>query len=171
MDGKEIQVMTNKFGNLVIKLETESDLPLSNQNISIDGKELFSEFILEEEPPTLRLRASTDNDVLKFKGRELLDGNMVKATGIPDQKQRKQYNNKNDNVSLATLLRKHSAAVVVMAFDEDGQAATTDKKVRICKRWYNILVNEVRFPPQGHYLQSQCVDANKTPHVPGEESP
>ena len=48
----------------------------------------------------------------------------------------------------ATLLRKHGAAVVVMAFDEEGQAATEDEKVRICKRSYDILVNEVRFPPE-----------------------
>uniref|UniRef100_A0A7S2W2U1 methionine synthase n=1 Tax=Mucochytrium quahogii TaxID=96639 RepID=A0A7S2W2U1_9STRA len=48
----------------------------------------------------------------------------------------------------ATLLRKHGAAVVVMAFDEEGQAATEEEKVRICKRSYDILVNEVRFPPE-----------------------
>jgi 5-methyltetrahydrofolate--homocysteine methyltransferase len=48
----------------------------------------------------------------------------------------------------ATLLKKHGAAVVVMAFDELGQAATASEKVRICKRSYDILVNEVRFPPE-----------------------
>ena len=48
----------------------------------------------------------------------------------------------------ATLLKKHGAAVVVMAFDELGQAATKDEKVRICKRSYDILVNVVRFPPE-----------------------
>ena len=48
----------------------------------------------------------------------------------------------------ATLLKKHGAAVVVMAFDEFGQAATKDEKVRICKRSYDILVNVVRFPPE-----------------------
>merc|ERR1719223_2587221 len=48
----------------------------------------------------------------------------------------------------ATLLKKHGAAVVVMAFDENGQAATESEKVRICKRSYDILVNEVKFPPE-----------------------
>ena len=48
----------------------------------------------------------------------------------------------------ATLLKKHGAAVVVMAFDEDGQAATESEKVRICKRSYDMLVNEVRFAPE-----------------------
>jgi len=48
----------------------------------------------------------------------------------------------------ATLLKKHGAAVVVMAFDEEGQAATEPEKVRICKRSYDILVNRVKFPPE-----------------------
>ena len=48
----------------------------------------------------------------------------------------------------ATLLKKHGAAIVVMAFDELGQAATKDEKIRICKRSYDILVNVVRFPPE-----------------------
>ena len=48
----------------------------------------------------------------------------------------------------ATLLRKHGAAVVVMAFDEHGQAATEEDKVRICQRSYDILVNQVKFPPE-----------------------
>jgi 5-methyltetrahydrofolate--homocysteine methyltransferase len=47
----------------------------------------------------------------------------------------------------ATVL-KYGAAVVVMAFDEQGQAATYDEKIRICKRAYDLLVNEVGFPPE-----------------------
>ena len=46
----------------------------------------------------------------------------------------------------ARLAMRHGAAVVVMAFDEKGQAATLDDKVRICERAYKILVNEVHFP-------------------------
>ena len=48
----------------------------------------------------------------------------------------------------ATLLKKHGTVVVVMAFDEEGQAATESEKVRICNRSYDILVNEVKFPPE-----------------------
>ena len=47
----------------------------------------------------------------------------------------------------ATVL-KYGAAVVVMAFDEQGQAATYDEKIRICERAYRILVEEVGFPPE-----------------------
>ncbi|WP_263417803.1 methionine synthase [Terriglobus albidus] len=47
----------------------------------------------------------------------------------------------------ATVLR-YGAAVVVMAFDERGQAATYEDKIRICERAYRILVNEVGFAPE-----------------------
>jgi 5-methyltetrahydrofolate--homocysteine methyltransferase len=43
---------------------------------------------------------------------------------------------------------KYGAAVVVMAFDEQGQAATYAEKIRICERAYRILVDEVGFPPE-----------------------
>merc|ERR1719487_2286821 len=48
----------------------------------------------------------------------------------------------------AKCIKKHGAAVVVMAFDENGQAATEEEKIRICKLSYDILVNEVRFPAE-----------------------
>src|SRR6204780_2312886 len=47
----------------------------------------------------------------------------------------------------ATVL-KYGAAVVVMAFDEQGQAATYEEKIRICERAYRILVDEVGFSPE-----------------------
>ncbi|ESJ25092.1 5-methyltetrahydrofolate--homocysteine methyltransferase [Cupriavidus sp. HPC(L)] len=48
----------------------------------------------------------------------------------------------------ATLIRRYGAATVVMAFDEQGQADTFARKTEICKRSYDILVNEVGFPPE-----------------------
>ena len=48
----------------------------------------------------------------------------------------------------AKLCKRYGAAVVVMAFDEAGQADTEARKKEICKRSYDILVNEVGFPPQ-----------------------
>jgi 5-methyltetrahydrofolate--homocysteine methyltransferase len=47
----------------------------------------------------------------------------------------------------ATVL-KYGAAVVVMAFDEQGQAATFEDRTRICERAYRVLVDEVGFPPE-----------------------
>jgi 5-methyltetrahydrofolate--homocysteine methyltransferase len=48
----------------------------------------------------------------------------------------------------AAAILKYGAATVVMAFDEQGQAATYDEKIRICARAYRILVDEVGFPPE-----------------------
>ena len=48
----------------------------------------------------------------------------------------------------ARLVRRYGAAVVVMAFDEKGQADTKERKVEICCRAYDILVNEVGFPAE-----------------------
>ena len=48
----------------------------------------------------------------------------------------------------AKLVKRYGAAVIVMAFDEKGQADTYNRRIEICKRSYDILVNEVNFPPQ-----------------------
>ena len=51
-------------------------------------------------------------------------------------------------ISHAKKVKEFGAAVIVMAFDEKGQAETADEKVRICKRAYDILVNQVDFDPK-----------------------
>ncbi|MEO2268188.1 methionine synthase [Pseudoalteromonas sp. YIC-656] len=48
----------------------------------------------------------------------------------------------------AKILKRFGAAVVVMAFDETGQAETADRKFAICERSYRILVDELGFPPE-----------------------
>ena len=48
----------------------------------------------------------------------------------------------------ANVIKKYGAAVIVMAFDETGQADTYDRKVNICTRAYNILTKEIGFPPE-----------------------
>jgi 5-methyltetrahydrofolate--homocysteine methyltransferase len=48
----------------------------------------------------------------------------------------------------ARLVRRYGAAVIVMAFDEKGQADTRERKVEICKRSYRILTEQVGYPPQ-----------------------
>ncbi len=48
----------------------------------------------------------------------------------------------------ATLCRRYGAAVIVMAFDEVGQADTFERKVEICKRAYDLLVDKLDFPPE-----------------------
>merc|ERR1711871_223952 len=52
-------------------------------------------------------------------------------------------------VRQARIVKRYGAAVIIMAFDENGQAATFEEKVRICKRSYDLLVSDkVGFPPE-----------------------
>ena len=48
----------------------------------------------------------------------------------------------------AKLIKRYGAAVIVMAFDEDGQADNYERRIEICKRSYDILVDVVKFPAQ-----------------------
>ncbi len=51
-------------------------------------------------------------------------------------------------VRQAKLIKKYGAATIVMAFDEDGQADSYEKRIQMCERSYRILVDKVGFPPQ-----------------------
>ena len=51
-------------------------------------------------------------------------------------------------IQQAIKIRRYGAAAVVMAFDEEGQADTTERKVAICKRAYQLLTEKVGFPPE-----------------------
>ena len=51
-------------------------------------------------------------------------------------------------VEKARLCRQYGAAIIVMAFDETGQADTAARKREICKRSYDVLVNDVGFPAE-----------------------
>ena len=55
---------------------------------------------------------------------------------------------KEEFVNLAKQIKRYGAAVVVMAFDEKGQADTYERKIEICQRAYGILVDEVQFPAE-----------------------
>jgi len=51
-------------------------------------------------------------------------------------------------IKQAKLVRQYGAAVVVMAFDEQGQADNYDRRIEICRRSYDILINQVKFPAE-----------------------
>ena len=51
-------------------------------------------------------------------------------------------------IAQAKKIRRYGAALIVMAFDENGQADSLERRIEICKRSYDILVNDVHFPPQ-----------------------
>ena len=51
-------------------------------------------------------------------------------------------------INHAKLIKRYGAAVIVMAFDENGQADNLDRRIEICKRSYDVLVDKVKFKPQ-----------------------
>ena len=51
-------------------------------------------------------------------------------------------------IKQANTIRRYGAAVIIMAFDEDGQADTLERRIEICKRSYDVLVDVVGFPPE-----------------------
>ena len=55
----------------------------------------------------------------------------------------------------ARIVRRYGAGVVVMAFDEQGQADTVERKVAICERAYRLLVERGRLPARGHHLRPE----------------
>ncbi|TDK42829.1 methionine synthase [Algoriphagus formosus] len=57
-------------------------------------------------------------------------------------------NGEEEFIQQAKTIKKFGAAVVVMAFDEDGQADTFERRIEICERSYRILVDRVKFNPQ-----------------------
>ena len=55
---------------------------------------------------------------------------------------------KENFIKQAKTIRRYGAAVIIMAFDEDGQADTLERRIEICERSYKILVDQVNFPPE-----------------------
>jgi len=51
-------------------------------------------------------------------------------------------------IQQAKTIRRYGAAVIVMAFDEDGQADSLERRIEICQRSYTLLVEQVKFPPE-----------------------
>ena len=51
-------------------------------------------------------------------------------------------------IKQAKTIRRYGAAVIIMAFDEDGQADTLERRIEICERSYKVIVEQVNFPPE-----------------------
>ncbi|HEX4032440.1 MAG TPA: methionine synthase [Terracidiphilus sp.] len=111
----------------------------------IDGVAAMSRFLLllASEPEVAKVPFMVDSskwEVIEA-GLKCLQGKgIVNSISLKEGEDKFRHN-------AATVLR-YGAAAVVMAFDEQGQAATFEDKIRICERAYKILVNEVGFQPE-----------------------
>jgi 5-methyltetrahydrofolate--homocysteine methyltransferase len=111
----------------------------------IDGVTAMTRFLqlLGSEPEVAKVPFMVDSskwEVIEA-GLKCLQGKgIVNSISLKEGEERFRQN--------AGKVLKYGAAVVVMAFDEEGQAATYDDKIRVCERAYRILVDQVGFPPE-----------------------
>ena len=111
----------------------------------IDGVAAMDRFVklLASEPDISRVPLMVDSS--KF---EVIEAGLKCVQGKPIVNSISMKEGEDKFREQARLCRKYGAAVVVMAFDEDGQADNLDRRKAICRRAYDILVDEVGFPAE-----------------------
>ncbi len=148
-----------KFAKLVKEGKFEEAVSVARQQVEnganvidicmdegmIDGVAAMTRFLelLASEPEVAKVPFMVDSskwEVIEA-GLKCLQGKgIVNSISLKEGEEKFRQN--------AAAVLKYGAAVVVMAFDEQGQAATYEEKIRICERAYRILVDEVGFPPE-----------------------
>ncbi len=111
----------------------------------IDGVAAMDRFLrlVASEPDICRVPLMVDSS--KW---EVIEAGLKVTQGKPIINSISMKEGEEDFRAHARLARKYGAAVVVMAFDEEGQADSLERRKVICERAYRILVDEVGFPPQ-----------------------
>lgn len=111
----------------------------------IDGKEAMVRFLnlIAAEPDIARVPVMIDSS--KW---EIIEAGLkcVQGKGIVNSISLKE--GEENFIAQAKKIKRFGAAVVVMAFDENGQADSYERRIQICERSYRILVDIVHFPPQ-----------------------
>ena len=111
----------------------------------IDGVEAMTKFLnlIASEPDISRVPIMIDSSKWEIieAGLKTVQGKCV-VNSISLKEGEEEF------VFHAKLIKRYGAAVIVMAFDEIGQADNLDRRIEICKRSYDILVNKVKFNPQ-----------------------
>lgn len=79
---------------------------------------------------------------------EVVEAGLRSIQGKPIVNSISLKNGEQEFLNHAKVVKDFGAAVVVMAFDENGQADTYERKISICKRAYDLLVNKLNFPPE-----------------------
>jgi len=110
----------------------------------LDGKSAMTRFLnlVATEPDVCKVPVCIDSS--KF---EVVEAGLKCVQGKPIVNSISLKEGEEDFLKKARIIQKHGAAVVVMAFDETGQAATEDDKVAICSRAYWLLVEKLKFNP------------------------
>lgn len=111
----------------------------------LDSEKAMTEFLnlVASEPDIARVPVMVDSS--KF---HVIEAGLKCVQGKPIVNSISMKEGVEKFIHEAKIAQRHGAAVVVMAFDEVGQADTYQRKIEICKRAYDILVNELNFPPE-----------------------
>ena len=108
----------------------------------IDGKEAMIKFLnlIASEPDISRVPIMIDSS--KW---EIIEAGLkcIQGKGVVNSISLKE--GEENFIKQAKLIKRYGAAVIVMAFDEDGQADSYERRIEICKRSYDVLVNKVHF--------------------------
>src|SRR5881296_3019466 len=147
------------FAKLVLSGDYEGALAVARQQVDggaqiidvnmdeamLDSKEAMSTFLrlIASEPDIARVPIMIDSS--KW---EVIEAGLkcVQGKGIVNSISLKEGEEK--FLAQARLVRRYGAAVIVMAFDERGQADTLERKIEVCTRAYKILTEQIGFPPQ-----------------------
>ncbi|MDQ6574848.1 MAG: methionine synthase, partial [Haemophilus haemolyticus] len=134
-----IEIAINQVENGAQVIDVNMDEAL------LDGKKCMTRFlnIMATEPDAAKVPVMIDSS--KW---EVIEAGLQSVQGKPIVNSISLKEGEEKFIHQAKLVHKYGAAVVVMAFDEVGQADTEERKVEICTRAYNILVNQVGFPPE-----------------------
>ena len=119
----------------------------------IDGVEAMDRFLklIASEPDISRVPVMIDSS--KF---EVIEAGLKVVQGKPIVNSISMKEGEEPFIEHARLCRKYGAAVVVMAFDEDGQADNLERRKQICERAYRILVDQVGFPAEDIIFDPNC---------------
>jgi 5-methyltetrahydrofolate--homocysteine methyltransferase len=133
----EVAIEQVRSGANALDVNMDADL--------LDGEEVMTRFLnlLATEPEAARLPIMVDSSRWSVLAAGL---KCLQGKGIVNSLSLKE--GEGTFLEHARHVRGYGAAVVVMAFDEKGQADTVDRKVEICERAYRLLVDEVGFEPE-----------------------
>lgn len=143
-------ILNNKFDDALIVAQQQVDngaqvIDINMDEGMLDGKEAMVHFLnlIASEPEISKVPVMIDSS--KW---EIIEAGLkcLQGKGIVNSISLK--NGEAEFVAQAKRIKMYGAAVVVMAFDEQGQADSYERRIEICQRSYDILTQKVKFPAQ-----------------------
>ena len=148
-----------RFKDLILNNDYDTALEVARQQVEngaqiidinmdegmLDGEEAMVDFLnlVAAEPDISRVPVMIDSSKWS-----IVEAGVKRVQGKAVVNSISMKEGEEEFVRKAKLLKRYGAAVIVMAFDEEGQADTKERKVEICTRAYKILTEEIGFPPE-----------------------